>query len=246
MKYTIWFTLLFVTNLALAQVSLSEMQSSNNSTLADDFGDYDDWIEIHNPTNNVIDVGGLILKDQVDTWEIPLSNVATLIPPNGYFILWADDQEFQGEFHTNFKLASGGEFLGLYESDGTTVIDSITLPAMNADQSLIRCADSWITTDGPTPLLENDCMVNGIESGESKPMFKISYGHRNVIMLSFADFPVSQLSLKVFSLDGKVIIAKALNEKSVELDFGKLESGIYVITVWGEEFLYSEKVAVTN
>ena len=246
MKLSFWFMLLFVSNLGLAQVSLNEMQSSNNSTLADEFGEFDDWIEIHNPTNEFIDIGGLILKDQLDTWEIPQSNAATIVPPNGYFLLWADDQEFQGEFHTNFKLASGGEFLGLYESDGVTVIDSITLPAMQADQSLMRCDDSWITANDPTPLWENECEVNGIDGNQPLPLFDISYGQGNMIVVQCSDYSFGQLNLKVFALDGKVIMAKILNERRVELDLGQLENGIYVITVFGQQTFYSEKIIVSN
>ena len=89
-----------------AQVNLNEMQSSNNSTISDNMGEFEDWIEIYNSTANPIEIGGLILKDQIDTWAIPTGDPSTLIPPGGYFLLWADDQEFQGIFHTNFKLAS--------------------------------------------------------------------------------------------------------------------------------------------
>lgn len=246
MKHSFLIILLFVSNFALAQVSLNEMQSSNSTTFADEFGEYDDWIEIHNPTNNVIDVGGLVLKDQVDTWEIPLSNVATLIPPGGYFLLWADDQEFQGEFHTNFKLASGGEFLGLYESDGITVIDSITLPAMQSNQSLMRCDDNWIISNAPTPLFENECEVNGIDEAQSKPLFSISYGFGDRIVLQLSDLSYGQMELKIFALDGKLVMGKSINEKRVELDLGKLENGIYVIAVISPQADYSEKIILAN
>ena len=127
-----------------AQVNLNEMQSSNNSSISDDFGEFDDWIEIYNPTTDSVEIGGLILKDQVDTWTIPTGSSLTLIPPGGYFLIWADDQEFQGDFHTNFKLASGGEFLGLYEGDGLTVVDSITIPALPPNDSYIKCSTGWI------------------------------------------------------------------------------------------------------
>ena len=106
-----FFLILIQASLGFGQVVLGEMQSSNSSTIADSFGDYDDWIEIHNPTTDSVEISGFILKDQLDTWVIPSGDPVTHLPPNGRFLLWADDQELQGPSHTNFKLASGGEFL---------------------------------------------------------------------------------------------------------------------------------------
>ena len=115
---------LFIADFCCSQVIINEIQSSNASTVFDNYGEYEDWIEIFNTSDVAVDIGGLVLKDNVDTWQIPLGDTTTILSPKEYFILWADDQVFQGKFHTNFKLsAANGEFLGLYESDSTTVID---------------------------------------------------------------------------------------------------------------------------
>ena len=90
MKQILVTILLLQSVFSFGQVVLNEMQSSNTSTLADNFGEYDDWVEIHNPTGDTIDIAGLVLKDQVDTWAIPTGDPSTILPPNGYFLLWAD------------------------------------------------------------------------------------------------------------------------------------------------------------
>ncbi|MDB4802083.1 chitobiase/beta-hexosaminidase C-terminal domain-containing protein [Akkermansiaceae bacterium] len=55
-------------------------------------------------------------------WSFP---VGTTIPAGKYLVVLADDPDTPivgGDFlHTNFKLASGGEYLGLYDSEGNPV-----------------------------------------------------------------------------------------------------------------------------
>ena len=54
-------------------------------------------------------------------WNLPNH----IIPPDSYFIIWADEDGNQGEDHSNFQLSNLGESLILSNSD-SSVIDSIT------------------------------------------------------------------------------------------------------------------------
>lgn len=226
---------------AVSQVSLNEVQSSNNSTLADNMGEFDDWIEIHNSTDSPIEIGGLILKDQIDTWTIPTGNPSTLLPPGGYFLLWADDQEFQGEFHTNFKIASGGEFLGLYESDGVTVIDSLTLPAIESDDSFIRCAAGWIQTSVPSPLAENECWTT-IDESSFEDLFNVSFVNKEQIKIHLVKELIDPTLLTIHSMWGKEIYREQLVDNDRVLDINGLDFGVYIITISTADFSFSKKV----
>lgn len=44
---------------------LSEVMAKNNGALADDEGNYPDWIELHNPTDKAINLKGYSLTDDV-------------------------------------------------------------------------------------------------------------------------------------------------------------------------------------
>ena len=94
---------------------------------------YPDWIELHNPTGVSVDIGGMYLTDDdkwLTQWQFP---AGTTIAPNGYLIVFASGktaEEYPGNYpyvddwgalHTNFELASGGEYLALVQSDGLTV-----------------------------------------------------------------------------------------------------------------------------
>lgn len=109
---------------------ISEVVSSNASTLTDEDGDQPDWIELYNPTGEPLDLGGYHLSDDEDDparWALP----PVVLEPHGYLIVFAsgkDRRDPAGELHTDFRLAQGEEPVLLIEPDGGTVADR--LPAV--------------------------------------------------------------------------------------------------------------------
>ncbi len=243
MKVILPTILTLLTFTTTAQLTLNEVQSANNSTLQDEFGEYDDWIELYNLTQDTIEIGGLILKDQLDTWAIPTGDASTLLPPGGYFLLWADDQEEQGIFHTNFKIASGGEFLGLYESDGTTVIDSISIPALTQDHSYMRCFSGWSATDLPSPLLDNDCALNVGEQATASEMYSIQIIGRE-LQIETLEKPQNQTKLAVYNLQGQEVLQKYLWDTKFSLSMSNITSGAYLLTLSNNSFLQSKMIVL--
>ncbi|MCL5099280.1 MAG: CotH kinase family protein, partial [Candidatus Omnitrophica bacterium] len=106
-----------------AQVVISEFMANNCRTLADEDGDYSDWIELENTENAEVNLDGWYLTDDVHDlreWRLP----AVVLPPRGYLVVFASgkDRSIAGrELHTNFQLDDAGEFLALVKPDGTTV-----------------------------------------------------------------------------------------------------------------------------
>jgi hypothetical protein len=242
MKFLVIVILSTYSFFATAQVRLNEMQSSNSSTITDEYGENEDWVEIHNPTTDTIEIGGLVFKDQLDTWAIPTGDPSTLLNPGDYFLLWADDQPGQGIFHTNFKLASGGEFLGLYENDSVTVIDSVTIPGMNSDYSLIRCDFGWLTSNTPSPLAINNCTTGLGEINNSEKVLHITSNENGSFTLNLLDDSFSHSKFSLFSIDGKKVIDLDLNGVTTILNNTLLNSGIYYAVISNSEIAYSEKI----
>ena len=80
----------------------------NNTTIVDEEGKYEDWIELYNPTDSPISLSGLFLTDNpenITKWECPDVNV----PAKGYLLIWADEDGADGELHANFKISSTSE-----------------------------------------------------------------------------------------------------------------------------------------
>ena len=90
--------------------------------------------------------------------------------PNGYVVLWADEEGSQGWNHTNFRLNNNGEALVLRSPDGFTIADSVHFGASTPGDSYARLPNgtgpfSWISE--PTPGECNDC-TEGTTTGPEK------------------------------------------------------------------------------
>jgi hypothetical protein len=149
-------------------LAINEFMASNDSTAQDPQGQYDDWIEIHNYGSFAIDIGGFYLTDDLSDpakWRFPQSIPAlTTIPPNGYLLIWADNDTAYSGLHANFKLDAGGEQIALFDYDGSTLIDSVVFGEQTADISFGRypdAADNWKFFTSPSPSSENISVYQG-------------------------------------------------------------------------------------
>ena len=142
---------------------INEFMASNDDTIHDPQGHYDDWIEIYNSGTGSIDIGGMYMTDDLDEpvmWRIPENNPSlTNIPAGGYLLIWADGDAADYGLHASFKLSAGGEEIGLFDTDGVTLIDSIEFPEQSTDISYGRDPETngqkrFFAT--PTPGAVND------------------------------------------------------------------------------------------
>ncbi len=210
-------------------LAINELMASNTKTIKDQQGQYDDWIEIYNFGDNVIDIAGMYLTDDLSIptkWRIPNNNPSvTTISPNGYLLIWADEDVTDSGLHADFKLNADGEELGLFDADGRTLIDSITFYQQTSDISYGRYPDAndalrFFGT--PTPGAANN---SGYLGAVAEPEFSHSRG--------FYDAPFSvtigtetQGAIVYYTLDGK---------EPNEID-GRLPA----------EMIYTEPVPVTK
>lgn len=122
---------------AASEIVINEIMATNVSSVADNFGEYDDWIELYNKSTVPVDVSGFYLTDNtlnLDKWPIP---AGTIIQPDDYLIIWADEDSSQGPFHANFKLSGTGEVLYLLDPT-SAIVDSLTWGQQTANLGLAR------------------------------------------------------------------------------------------------------------
>lgn len=98
------------------------MADSDGEALVDADGDPSDWIEIYNPSGSPANLSGYFLTDDpadLQKWAFPAVTLAS----GGYRIVFASGKARTGaELHTNFSLASAGEYLALVKPDGATIV----------------------------------------------------------------------------------------------------------------------------
>jgi len=188
-------SLLFFTTISFTTISfadtpnlfINEILSSNASiNLDSDFYSFCDWIEIYNSEDTVVNISGYYITDNLSNpfkFQFP----DTIIQPNSFFIVWADDKNYcPGNYHifpeyiniditchTNFKLKKSGEEVGLFNSNGD-LIDSIIFDEQITDISYGRKPDGnseWFYFSEPTPLDSNLTVGYGDTIRSSPPQF---------------------------------------------------------------------------
>ena len=130
----------------LPTVSVNEVVSKNETGIVDEAGEQEDWVELYNSSNQAVDIGGFFLTDRYSDarkWQIPLS---TVIPPNGFQLIWCDNEISEGPLHANFKLTSSGEGVYLFapNPDLDILISSLLFPQIDADNSWGRLPDGGL------------------------------------------------------------------------------------------------------
>jgi spore coat protein CotH len=118
-------------------VSINEFLANNNNLQKDEYSEREDWIELYNYSNELVDLGGCYLSDSTNfhtKWQIP---AGTGIAPNSYLIIWADADRFQKTLHSNFKLSNDSGVLYLISPLGF-IMDSVRYGMQAADISYGR------------------------------------------------------------------------------------------------------------
>lgn len=142
---------------------INEVLVINEDNFVDDYGKRHGWIELFNTSAGTVNIAGCFLTDDKNNpkkYPIPKGDVLTQIPPRQHTLFWADGEPSRGTFHVNFTLDPSKEnYIGLYDADGKTLIDEITIPAaQKSDISYGRIIDGgeeWGILPKVTPSTNN-------------------------------------------------------------------------------------------
>jgi hypothetical protein len=135
---------------------INEFQARNAFTVTDDHGDYDDWVEIANTSDHEINLTGYYLTDDIAKpakFRLLSAGTDLIVPAHGYLLLWADDEESQGNNHLNFKISDDEGIIALF-SPMLQLVDSVEYSRQQMDISMGRLPTgsfSWKYYQRPTP-----------------------------------------------------------------------------------------------
>ncbi|GAB1443127.1 hypothetical protein MASR2M39_19660 [Ignavibacteriales bacterium] len=225
---------------------------ADNASYPDPSGDFDDFVELFNSSDQPITLTGKYLTDKSDNltkWRFEQPGL--VIEPYQFVVIWCDEEETQPGIHANFKLSKSGELVYLVDTNGVDIIDSVTFGQQITDASLSRIPDGspqWMQKD-PTPGGTN---TPGAVDNEGTPEgFYLSQNYPNPFnpetVIRYHTPSAGAVSIKVYDQIGNLI--KVLvnehqppGEHSVAFDAGKLASGVYFYRISVGNFSETKKM----
>src|SRR2546430_7120118 len=110
---------------ATAQVIISEFMADNKKTLAEEDGQFPDWIEIYNTSAGTVNLNGWSLTDDPTRqarWFFPATNLTA----KGFMVVFASgtNRAVLGQpLHADFSLKASGEYLALLKPDASVATE---------------------------------------------------------------------------------------------------------------------------
>lgn len=138
---------------------INEVMADPLSGLADEDGEFVDWVELHNTTDHAIDLTNYALSDKENKplkWRFPSNAV---IPAGGYYVVFCSGKDKleanTGIPHTNFRISAERDSVVLSDGHGR-LVDRVNIDNLPEDTSLGRNADGvFVEFSLATPGLPN-------------------------------------------------------------------------------------------
>jgi hypothetical protein len=112
-----------------------------NEWLARPSGNDEDYLELYNPHNLPVPLGGLSLSDTATPGQYLIPNLSFIgTGPDGFVRFVADSNPGAGADHVNFRLNADGETIVLYAGNGTQ-IDAVSFGSQDSGVSEGRFPD---------------------------------------------------------------------------------------------------------
>ncbi len=213
-------------------VVINELMASNDAAVADQDGEFDDWIELYNKGNVDIDLTGYFLSDKADNLDKYDFPEGTTIPAQGYLVIWADEDGSQEGLHANFKLSASGEAVFLVNPD-TVVIDEITFGEQTTDLSLARRPNGTgeFSIGEPTFNANNDGGTTGLHpvNFESAKLQVYPNPTRSELHVLLLDETAENLQIKLFDVFGREVLFRHSNATTINFAVDHLPGGLYFL-----------------
>lgn len=138
------------------QLRLNEVLAANNGTFTN-AGSSPDLVELFNPSDASIDLGGISLSDDPADPRRFSFPPGTALAPRSFLVLFADSRTNLPGIHLGFGLDADGDAIFLTDapSRGGTLIDSVSFGPQVADASIGRTLTGIWTLCQPTPGTHN-------------------------------------------------------------------------------------------
>ena len=213
-------------------IKISEVLTNNTVSLQDEFGQHLPWLELANTSFSTYNVRGMffttnrdVLKESLSAPEriammqiIPNGDPRTNITARQHLLFFLSSNPVKGTLHLSTPIQPGAPvWIALYDGNGIDLIDSVSVPALDADQSFARIENGnkpWEvkSADRVTPGRDNVSEVSESKIARLKRDDPHGFGI-TVLSMGIVFFCLALLFV-FFSLFGKYIVSRRKAAKS--------------------------------
>jgi hypothetical protein len=232
-------------------IFINEFMAKNDRAFADEYGEYDDWIEIYNANEFPVSLGGMNFvtgKVEDRLRMIPLyDEAATTIEAHDFMLFWADKDPEQGILHLDFNLRASGGVIGLAQKIDKQIywIDHENYGEQTTDIAFGRYPDgsTLLTALYLTPGSSN--IMSGTPGGEENPTLLRVYpnpaDHYITVELDKLDHPVTG---ELRNINGLVVKQfRLIPGEPAGIDISELPAAIYLLRICTPSSI-SEKILI--
>ena len=155
-------------------IKINEVVTHNTTSIQDEFGKHDPWVELVNVAYSSYNVRGMyittdksVLNPKMSAAErmkrmtiIPNNESRTALSARQHVVFYLNSNPTEGGLHLAVKADSTTQWIALYDGNAIDLIDSVSIPALKVNCSYARVkdgSDEWAikTPDTVTPNIEN-------------------------------------------------------------------------------------------
>jgi Na+-transporting methylmalonyl-CoA/oxaloacetate decarboxylase gamma subunit len=153
-------------------IRINEVLTNNTANIQDEYGNHEAWIELENTSFTTYNVRGMyfttdrsVLDPNMSVPErikrmsvIPNGDPRTQIGGRQHLVFFCNSNPAQGKLHLSLKVPmSEPLWIAFYNGNAEELIDSVSIPALSADQSYARHGNKWSvkSAENVTPGIEN-------------------------------------------------------------------------------------------
>ena len=175
----LWCCILSIFPQGAKNIKINEVLTINDSSVQDEFGCREAWIELANIAYSTYDVRGMFITTDKSVIDKSLSaperirkmsqlpnDECTRLSARRHLLLFLNSKPTRGAHHLDTKLDAGGPvWIALYDGNGVDLIDSVTVPVLKPNTSYARKNDGkaeWEikSADAVTPAMQNYVQVS--------------------------------------------------------------------------------------
>ena len=206
----------------VGRLVIKENMAGNSNSVADQNGEYDDWVELYNGNNFSLNLNGYYLSDSendLTKWTFP--NVT--IDANDYLIIWCDTAgTTQSGLHTTYRLSADQEEVYLSSPTGI-LIDAVHYVNMPSDLGYARVPNGYgIMQYQQHTFLSNNQPFTAINSEFIKSKIEVfpnpSKSSITITGTEFSSYIINIMGQQIYSFKG-----------DQKIDISSWNNGVYFL-----------------